>query len=288
MNSVEFLNEVKNSPLCPKKFEEIYAEFCEFQKAALETLMEVHRICEKNQIPYQVTYGSLLGAIRDGTQIPWDYDVDIMVPYEEKANLLDALKKDLDEKFYYYCPENHKECRHVITRVTPVGYRSEALHVDIFYFVGRPDDLEERAQYTKKIRKLARARYGKLVNIWEETLGDPVAALKLFLRRKLPTIFTSLKQIEKEYNEICSRYPATKSKYCVSADISATGKQIPSEILWDTKLYDCDFGTVRVPVRYDELLTLFYRDYRAVPALESRIEEMVRHHKRIKSFREMK
>ena len=70
MNHAEFLEEVKSSPLCPENFEAIYADFQGFQKAALNTLKEVHRVCENNAIAYQVAYGSLLGLIRDGGQIP--------------------------------------------------------------------------------------------------------------------------------------------------------------------------------------------------------------------------
>ena len=87
MNAIEFVKEVKDSNICPKDFDKIYEEFKFYQKAALDTLDEFHRVCEKNNIPYFVQYGSLLGLIRDGGQIPWDYDVDVVVPYSEKANL---------------------------------------------------------------------------------------------------------------------------------------------------------------------------------------------------------
>ena len=48
---------------------------------------------------YQLAYGSLLGAIRDGGQITWDYDIDVFIPYEERGQLIEALNRDLKSEF---------------------------------------------------------------------------------------------------------------------------------------------------------------------------------------------
>ena len=288
MNSAEFLNEVKSSSICPENFEKIYAEFQLFQKAAMETLKEVHRVCEKNSVPYHLQYGSLLGFIRDGGQIPWDYDIDIFVPYEEKANLIAALKKDLDAGFYFYCPETNKKCRHMIMRVAPVEYNTIALHVDVFFYTGTPEDEEERTRFAKRIRKLSDLRYKKLVKIRDVALGDTVKALKAFIRLKIPSLFASVSSIEKEYNSLCSTYSSSTSTYCISADTFATGKQIPSALLQETKLAECDHGTFRIPVHYEEILELFYKDYKSVPPLESRIKEVLKYHKIITTIQNRK
>ena len=124
MNSQEFLKEVLNSEICPSNFEIIYKSFLKYQKAAIDTLNEFHRVCEENKIQYQLAYGSLLGAIRDNGQIPWDYDVDVFVPFEEKDRLITSLKRDLDDKYYFYCPEVDSKCRHFVMRLAPKKYRT--------------------------------------------------------------------------------------------------------------------------------------------------------------------
>lgn len=287
MNSLEFLNEVKSSTLCPKDFETIYAEFQSFQNAALNTLREVHRVCERNTIPYQVAYGSLLGLVRDGGQIPWDYDIDVFVPFEQKQNLINALNKDLDKKFYFYCPEVNEKCRHMIMRITPVEYRTEAIHVDVFFFIGTPEDPNERARYAEKIKKLSYDRYWKLVNLKEELLGNKTEIAKKFLRYKIPLACKSLKKITKEYNTLCAMYSSSTSTYCISADVFATAETIPSSILNETCLIECSYGIARIPVQYEKLLNLLYKDYKSVPPLKSRIDEVVTNHKRIKAFGKM-
>ena len=84
-----FYQEVKKTNICPPNFDRIFNDFNNYQDMILKVLYEVHRICEKNEIHYCLAYGSLLGLIRDHGQIPWDYDVDIFVPYIEKKAFIE-------------------------------------------------------------------------------------------------------------------------------------------------------------------------------------------------------
>ena len=281
MNAIEFVKEVKDSNICPKDFDKIYEEFKFYQKAALDTLDEFHRVCEKNNIPYFVQYGSLLGLIRDGGQIPWDYDVDVVVPYSEKANLISALEKDLGKGFYYYCIEKNPKCRHMITRIAPIGYKTESLHVDVFYYIGVPSDEKEREIFVKRIKKIATTRYYRYVNISEETRGSIKKFVKYTLRKAVAKL-KNMDKLMKEYYDLCNKYDVYESKYNVSADWFAPVDLFESKDLWETTIIETNDGKkLRAPVKYEKILTQKYKDYKKIFPLKDRLKELMYHYSKL-------
>lgn len=53
------------------------------QQCELEIMKDIHAFCVSNNIRYSLVYGSALGAIRHKGFIPWDDDIDIVMPRED-------------------------------------------------------------------------------------------------------------------------------------------------------------------------------------------------------------
>ena len=287
MKSDEFLAEALMSPKCPVEFAEQFKYFRKYQGLVLDTLREFHRVCEKNGINYHVTYGSLLGIIRDGGQIPWDYDIDTFVPVSQKDEIIDALRRDLSPDYFAMCPELDKSCRHYIIRVCPKDYNSAAVHVDVFYYCGAPDDQQVRKKFNRNLRLCSQIRFSKKVNIREESLGMPKRILKL-ATAKLGFFVFGIKRTDQRHRRLIHQYPINRSKYVVSADFFANQYLFPTKMLTETMLYASDIGEFRIPKDYNGFLRMVYGNYMEYPPLESRIKQVMGAARRFRYFENLK
>lgn len=76
----------------------------------LDIMKEIDRICRKYEIPYYLTGGSCLGAVRHNGFIPWDDDMDLGMMYDDYVRFVEACKKELpNEHYYFQCFDTHKE-----------------------------------------------------------------------------------------------------------------------------------------------------------------------------------
>ena len=74
---------------------------------------------------------------------------------------------------------------------------------------------------------------------------------------------------------------------CLLSDNAKANSFFYKEI-WDSILINIDMGTFRVPKTYDTLLKYYYKDYMKVPALKSRIDEVLVHYKELTKFGKQK
>lgn len=253
-----------------KKLDADYNEFKNYQKLVLETLSEFHRVCEKNNIKYYAAYGTLLGIIRDNGQIPWDYDIDVWVMLDDMQRLLDALEKDLSEKYHYACRFSKKNCRHFMLRVSPKGFETEVLHVDVFWLFGQPEIHKDASHMFKLYRK--RRVLGNLLFLPEKFLFYKVGRSKRIILKAKKYIASTLPKclIDNLYFRAV-KYANPNAKMLTDE----YGECCLEKILFENReLKTLANGMqIYVPAGYIKILENLYGNWQTILPIENRIEE---------------
>ena len=85
-----------------KEIELSKADFRKMQLIELDLLKEFDRVCRLHSIPYVITDGTMLGAIRHKGFIPWDDDADVCMLREDYERFKKEAMKDLDPDLCFF------------------------------------------------------------------------------------------------------------------------------------------------------------------------------------------
>lgn len=81
-------------------------DIADIQKVLLDVQDDIAEFCEKHQLTYFLSGGSALGAIRHKGYIPWDEDLDMVMPRKDYDVFAKAFEQEYGEK--YFVQEIHK------------------------------------------------------------------------------------------------------------------------------------------------------------------------------------
>lgn len=282
MNSELFMKEIKTTKY-HQNYEEVYKAFQVYQKLSLDTLLEFHNVCEKNNIKYQLAFGSLLGIIRDDGQIPWDYDIDVIVLQSERKKLIECLRKDLSDNFYFFCAENNPTCNHVIIRLAPRGYDTEVLHVDVFFLTGLPNNTKLEKRHKRNIKKATLVYKANKFKFFKKGTASKTELIKMLLY-KIAGLGKTEEELWKQYLTIVEKYQFEDSIKCCTADRFSGMYDWDADLFKNTTLKSTKDGVFRIPVKFEEILTIGYGDYNRIAPLSIRLDEMMYHYRLLKSY----
>lgn len=79
------------------------------QMKLLDMMKDIDVVCRKHNIPYWLTGGSALGAVRHKGFIPWDDDADIGMMYEDYLRFQRVVHELDPEKYITQCFETHDD-----------------------------------------------------------------------------------------------------------------------------------------------------------------------------------
>lgn len=130
----------------------------EKQSLILEIMKDIDRFCRANNIPYTLSSGTLLGAVRHGGFIPWDDDADMFMLRKDFDRFVNSYHSDKYRLVYNFDNED-KLCPSGIAKVADVttwskdstGRLDFGVWVDVFPLEAVPEDPDECKKFMHKI-----------------------------------------------------------------------------------------------------------------------------------------
>lgn len=235
------------------------------KRIQLEILEEIDSFCREKRIRYSLAFGTLLGAIRHKGYIPWDDDLDIMMPYEDMIRLRDEFKStlyffhDIDTDSTYGNPFGNI-CSLKTYRKHGRGIE-RGLGIDVYPIVRIPQNTEEEQRYFSLLLRFQKRR-------------QVLLRLRYYLFRHFNiSRFPGYSRCMREYRDcfITSNINELSRYYIVAGTVSRR-----NVFTYDLDLFDAltevefEGRTFMAISKYDLYLTQTYGDYMKLPPEEQR------------------
>ena len=261
----------------------------------LDMYKDIATLCDKHGLVYMMGGGTCLGTIRHHGYIPWDDDLDLMMPRASYEELISCLSKgELGDMYEYDTPNATKDCKNTFLKI----YRKNTLDVELYcenmpFPIGIFIDIfpMDNAPNNKYVRKLKGYISDFLQAVctcvlyaqypskkYKEFMSLDPEALKRYKQRmfigKLFGIIPHRKWVW-WFDQFNAHTKETGLMTIPTGRKHYLGETQPSSIFLPTQKAIFEDLEVNVPADYDAYLTALYSDYMSIPPVEKRERHFV-------------
>ena len=244
-------------------------------KIELDMVKEFVSICSKNGLTYFASGGTLLGDIRHNGFIPWDDDVDLMMPRKDYEKFLQIapgllpknyfLQHNGSEKFYL---NGHAQIRNNDTTCFVKGGYDDlkrgkncGIFIDVFPYDNVPDNFKLRKKFSFRVLKLKKL----IARVTHKT----DSRLKQLIKRCVYAFYYSDESIEKlirNLNSLSQKYNSKTNTVALLSFMPGYEKNVWEEKLFkNITLHDFEDIKIAIPVAYDDVLRKEFGEYMQIP-----------------------
>ena len=258
-----------------------------YKRKIIEVAKAFDSFCNKYDLRYFGIAGTAIGALRHGGIIPWDDDIDVIMPRPDYERFLELvpkyLPKDYDVLNYRNTPgfptSFSKMCDANTSLIGDSRLRCVVgAFVDIFPLDGLPDfsTEEERVEYFKRIFKQRQIAEAVSEHYYVSDLTHSIYHLD-FKRVKHVLLshyhhLLNHNVLFKEWEREIMKPDYEKANY-VAYFGTFRGPKVISPKEWFDDYYYVDFEdfAIRMPIGINRYLTQVYGDYMTPPPEDKRV-----------------
>ena len=276
----------------------VFYEFSEeerkaFQKCLFEIYQDVANVCKKYNLCIMVSGGTALGAIRHQGFIPWDDDLDVMMPREDYNQLINIFDKELGEKYLLSAPESGKESNEAILevikkntlmrRVNNNKNRKNGIRIDVFPIERTPSNkfAQKIISFIADIIHIIIGCKNVFINndpFYKQCLmGSFQMKLHYYARYMVGLVFSLIPRqfLCVQFNKFVSQFKG--DEYCAipMGRKYYGGEILPRNVFFPTKTAIFEGIEVDIPNDVDAYLKNLYGNYMRIPEIDEREQHCI-------------
>lgn len=248
----------------------------ELRSIQLEALKDVHKFCEENNLRYFLAYGTLIGAIRHKGYIPWDDDIDILMPRPDYERFLKTYNNEIYEALSYKKNKQYPypygkvfDKRTVLKEYSSFDLNF-GVYIDVFPLDGVPENPQKAKVICEKIHIL-----NNIMNLKKNKVKGIKRSFKkqiMFIILQCIVCFIPYRWVIKKTDKLCSTETYESSKQHVGCFMDGEYFRLHSkEACKNLILSEFENNQFYIPQGYDEILTNNYGNYMQLPPEKERI-----------------
>ena len=254
----------------------------EMKAIELDIMRELYRVCHEENLHCAMAYGTLLGAIRHHGFIPWDDDIDLIMPRDDYERLPEAFAR-LSSKPYYKIIW-YRDRSSIYPFIKVVDTRTEVIehYVDerwcrtgVWVDVFPVDGIGPSDKPFEEIGKLRRKYDYLTANVHEGS-----STISLLGKRVLKAVMPKedIYDVARQMDEIARQTPIEDATEVGQVVWTFGPRERMPHSLLETLMLDFEGEHFDAPRDYDAYLTNLYGDYMTLPPESERTPHNVDAH----------